>query len=54
MYFDDCAYELKLPIAALANPNDVSNGLVPGESFWKLNVPNALLPWFSALKLWFR
>ena len=34
-----CVYELKTPIAAFANPNDVSNGLVPTVSCWKLIVP---------------
>ena len=33
-----------MPIAALAKPNDVSSGLVPTASCWKLSVPNALLP----------
>jgi hypothetical protein len=36
----DCRYELKLPIAAFANPNDVSNGLVPTVSCAKLRLPN--------------
>ena len=44
-------YELNVPIAALANPNDVSNGFVPAVSCWKLIVPNAALLVCSALKL---
>src|SRR5262252_8970312 len=43
--------ELKLPIAAFENPNDVSNWFVPTASCWKLSTPNALLFVCSALKL---
>ena len=54
-YLEACAYELKLPIAALANPNDVSKGLVPTVSLAKLRVPKlSAAPWtlFSRFRLW--
>ena len=50
---DPCPYELKQPIAALENPNEVSQGLVPTVSCWKFRLgPPAAPPCTCCLLLY--